>query len=91
LPDLRAALREGLARCRPGDTLVYACATDLADLEAAFGGLQIEEDRVAPGHMLRLAWSSPVRARGAATDEIPLSLMAGGARRAMRPRLQDPA
>jgi cyanophycin synthetase len=91
IADLREALREGLARCQPGDTLVYACATDLADLEAAFGGLEIEEERVAPGHVLRLAWSSPVRGRGAVTDDVPLSVVAGGMRRLPVRRMQDPA
>jgi cyanophycin synthetase len=51
------ALRAARARCRPGDTLVFACATDLRDLRSAFGGhMLIAEERWAPA--LRLAWSA---------------------------------
>jgi len=38
--DVRDALREGLRRCRPGDTLVFGCASDLADLFAVIGSAQ---------------------------------------------------
>jgi hypothetical protein len=56
--DMRSALRRGLERCRPGDVLVYACATHMSDISAAFGTMPVEEERgiLVPG--LRLAWSS---------------------------------
>jgi cyanophycin synthetase len=54
--DVCEALREGMARCAPGDTLVYACATHLSDVAAAFGGQAVSEERSGPA--LRLAWSA---------------------------------
>jgi cyanophycin synthetase len=51
------ALRAARQRCRPGDTLVFACATDLQDLRVAFGEhMLVAEERWAPA--LRLAWSA---------------------------------
>jgi cyanophycin synthetase len=38
--DTREALREGLRRCRPGDTLVFGNASDLEDLFAVTGAAQ---------------------------------------------------
>jgi hypothetical protein len=40
LLDVRDALREGLRRCRPGDTLVFGNASDLEDLFAVTGSAQ---------------------------------------------------
>jgi cyanophycin synthetase len=94
--DLREALREGLRRCRPGDTLVYACATELADLEAAFPDLTLEEERTQAGHGLRLAWSSPGGLRRGAGDEAAFAPTGSGTgaaavlRCAPMPRLQEP-
>jgi cyanophycin synthetase len=61
VPPVRLAARDALCaareRCRPGDTLVYACATELKDLRDAFGeDMLIAEERWAPA--LRLAWSA---------------------------------
>lgn len=48
--DVREALAEGLRRCRPGDTLVFGCATDLQDLFAVTGSIApaYVEDGIAP-------------------------------------------
>ncbi|HET9642844.1 MAG TPA: cyanophycin synthetase [Burkholderiaceae bacterium] len=56
--DMREALRLGLERCRHGDVLVYACATHMSDISAAFGTIPLKEEcsTYVPG--LRLAWSS---------------------------------
>ena len=84
--DQREALREGLRRCEAGDTLVYACATQLDDVRAAFGELDLAEERVAP-HGLRLAWSATPPGAGA-RDDSPLW---HGMRRASAPRWHGPA
>jgi len=87
--DMRSALREGLRRCRPGDVLVYACATHLNDLEAAFGPLPMSEERNAAGPALRLAWSSEPRTPQCAPDER--QAVPAGMRRMALPRRQEPA
>jgi cyanophycin synthetase len=87
--DMRGALREGLRRCRPGDVLVYACATHLNDLEAAFGAMPMNEERSA-GPALRLAWSSEPRAQRCEPDEWQAAQPAASRRMAL-PRRQEPA
>ncbi len=89
----RDALREGLRRCHPGDTLVYACATYVSDIEEAFGDLPVAEERVAGAPSLRLAWSSaePLRAQGVEAAASPREHEFNAARRAaVLPRRQDP-
>ena len=87
--DYHEALREGLARCRPGDTLVYACATHLKDLQTAFGALTPAEDRSSGTPSLRLAWScEPARGPAGEPERLPER---DGQRRAALPRLQEPA
>jgi cyanophycin synthetase len=85
--DLREALVEGLRRCRPGDTLVYACATHLDDVRQAFGEMPVAEERAAP-HALRLAWSAAPAPAAGARDDRPLW---HGMRRASAPRWHGPA
>jgi cyanophycin synthetase len=90
--DVGEALREGLARCRPGDTLVYACATHLSDLRAAFGELPIVEERSGPA--LRLAWSAESLAAQAPLGDagrLDREAAAGGPRRVALPRVQEPS
>ena len=53
VPDLRDAIRAGLARCGPQDVLIYGCATTLDDLRHASPGPieELEPPRsVATGH-----------------------------------------
>jgi cyanophycin synthetase len=86
--DVREALREGLARCAPGDTLVYACATHLSDIAAAFGEQAVSEERSGPA--LRLAWSAegPMHEPPAALAERE---QAAAVYRRVLPRLQEPS
>jgi cyanophycin synthetase len=94
--DVCEALRAGLACCRPGDTLVYACATQLSDVVAAFGDEALSEERSGPA--LRLAWSAEAAAASplpaspqhdAAAVMAELGVTAGQRRRL--PRLQEPS
>jgi cyanophycin synthetase len=90
--DLCRALRQALQRCQPGDTLVYACATHLSDLQAAFGHLSMAEERASGGPALRLAWSSePLRGPVGEAERLQELDGAAAARRALLPRRQDPA
>jgi hypothetical protein len=75
---LRAAdaLRAARQRCRPGDTLVFACATDLQDLRAAFGKhMLVGEERWAPA--LRLAWSAADETAALSTGSTPAAGVPG--------------
>jgi cyanophycin synthetase len=75
---LRAAdaLRTARQRCRPGDTLVFACATDLQDLRAAFGKhMLVGEERWAPA--LRLAWSAADETAALSTGSTPAAGVPG--------------
>ncbi|MEW6705080.1 MAG: cyanophycin synthetase [Pseudomonadota bacterium] len=90
---VREALREGLARCAPGDTLVYGCATHLDDIAQAFGDLAINEERSGPA--LRLAWSAEAP-RAPVFDALegglaPEREAAGGLHRRALPRLPEPS
>jgi cyanophycin synthetase len=76
--EMPQALREGLRRCKAGDTLVYACATHLSDLAAAFGDLPLREEPGLPP--IRLAWSSETGTPIAASHP-----MAAARRRAHEP------
>ena len=102
LLDVRNALREGLRRCQPGDTLVYGCATHLSDLHAAFGDMAISEERSGPA--LRLAWSAEAEMPRSMPPEDsgnPHELVgipqghereaAAGGRRMALPRRQEPS
>jgi cyanophycin synthetase len=87
--DVCGALREGLARCRPGDTLVYACATQLSDLREAFGDLAVAEERSGPA--LRLAWSAARPWPPAPQQDPSGQEPAHGGRRTALPRVREPS
>jgi cyanophycin synthetase len=90
--DMCRALRQALQSCQPGDTLVYACATRLADLHTAFGHLTMTEERAGGGPGLRLAWSSePPRGPVGEADRAPEREGVGQARRLLLPRRHEPA
>lgn len=84
--DVVQALRRAHALCRPGDTLVLACATDLADLRAAFGESALSEEQ----HGLRLAWSSHAPRGPAAEPAAPMDEREPGYRSAL-PRRREPS
>ncbi len=52
--DVREALREGLRRCSPGDTLVFGCASDLEDLFSVAGSAQPYHEIPPPAQARRL-------------------------------------
>ncbi|MED5622274.1 cyanophycin synthetase [Ideonella sp. BN130291] len=90
--DMCRALRQALQRCRPGDTLVYACATRLSDLQAAFGHLPMAEERASGGPALRLAWSSELpRSPVGEAERLQERDVAATGRRVLLPRRHEPA
>ncbi|WKB52097.1 cyanophycin synthetase [Eleftheria terrae] len=49
---VRQALQQALCACRPGDVLVYGCAVELGDLQAAAEGRSVEEVALPDWHRL---------------------------------------
>ncbi|MCM5678791.1 cyanophycin synthetase [Schlegelella sp. S2-27] len=68
VPAVREALRRALAGCRPGDLLVYGCAVNVHDVEAA-AGEPVEEMLDLPLH------EGPRRADDAPAPPEPATMM----------------